>query len=268
MFMLSQSRHNLNQLLAASIVALLCILGVGALQIPQLNRIRNRAQTVSPEAFQQDVALEKLRLNFLQKTPAFGFDNVLADWVFLNFLQYFGDDDARNRTGYSLSPEYFEIIVDRDPRFLGAYIGLSTSISLYAGRPEESVALMEKGLKSMSPHVPQNAYYVWRYKGVDELLFLGDTQAARQSFEKAAEWASTYSDEESQYVAALSRKTAQFLARNPKSKSAQVIAWTMVLNYATDDRTQKIAISRIEALGGKVTITPEGKLVIQAPRAD
>jgi len=188
--------------------------------------------------------------------------------VFLNFLQYFGDDDARAVTGYDLGPDYFEIIVDHDPRFLGAYTSLSTSISLYAGRPEESVALMEKGLKAMSPHIPLKSYYVWRYKGVDELLFLGDTQAARQSFEKAAEWASTYSDEESQYVAALSRKTAQFLARNPKSKSAQVVAWTMVLNYATDDRTRKIAISRIEALGGKVTITPEGKLMIQAPRAD
>jgi hypothetical protein len=266
--MLSQSRHNLHQLVAASIAALLCILAVGSLQIPQLNRIRNPAQTDSPEAFQQDVALEKLRLNFTQKAPAFGYDNLFADWVFLSFLQYFGDDDARAVTGYHLTPEYFEIIVDRDPRFLGAYTGLSTSISLYAGRPEESVALIEKGLKSMSPRVPLKSYYVWRYKGIDELLFLGDTQAAKQSFEKAAQWASTYSDEESKYVAELSRKTAQFLARNPKSKSAQVVAWTMVLNYATDDRTQKIAISRIEALGGKVTTTPEGRLMIQAPRAD
>jgi hypothetical protein len=266
--MLSQSRNSLNQSVAVSLVALLCMVTVGVLQIPQLNFMRNRAKTASLEALQQDVEQEKLRLNLLQKIPGFGFDNLLADWVFLNFLQYFGDDDARNRTGYSLNSEYFEIIVDRDPRFLGAYIGLSTSISLYAGRPEESVALMEKGLKSMSPQVPLKSYYVWRYKGVDELLFLGNTQAARQSFEKAAEWAITYSDEESQYVAALSRKTAQFLARNSNSKSAQVIAWTMVFNYATDDRTRKIAISRIEALGGKVAITPEGKLMIQAPRAD
>lgn len=266
--MLSQSRQSLNQSVAVSLIALLCIVAVGVLQLPQLNRMRNRAKTASREVLQQDVKQENLRLNLLQKTPVFGYDNLFADWVFLNFLQYFGDDDARAMTGYSLSPEYFEIIVERDPRFLGAYIGLSTSISLYAGRPEESVALMEKGLKSMSPHVPEKSYYVWRYKGIDELLFLGDTQAARQSFEKAAEWASTYSDEESQFVAALSRKTAQFLARNPNSKSAQVIAWTMVFNYATDDRTRKIAISRIEGLGGKVTITPEGKLMIQAPRAD
>jgi hypothetical protein len=238
------------------------------LQVPQLNYLTNRAKNASPEALRQDVDLEKLRLNLLQKTPAFGFDNLFADWVFLNFLQYFGDEETRAVSGYSLSPEYFEIIVDRDPRFLGAYTGLSTSISLYAAKPEESVALMEKGLKSMSPQSPPKSYYIWRQKGIDELLFLGNTQAARQSFKNAAEWASTYSDEESQNVAAISRRTSEFLARNPKSKSAQVTAWAMVLNTVTDDRTRKIAISRIEALGGKVIITPEGVPKIRLPKTD
>ncbi|HEY9634875.1 MAG TPA: hypothetical protein V6D14_15840 [Coleofasciculaceae cyanobacterium] len=238
------------------------------LQVPQLNYLTNRAKNASPEALRQDVDLEKLRLNLLQQTPAFGFDNLFADWVFLNFLQYFGDEETRAVTGYSLSPEYFEIIVDRDPRFLGAYTGLSTSISLYAAKPEESVALMEKGLKSMSPQSPPKSYYIWRQKGIDELLFLGNTQAARQSFKNAAEWASTYSDEESQNVAAISRRTSEFLARNPKSKSAQVTAWAMVLNTVTDDRTRKIAISRIEALGGKVIITPEGVPKIRLPKTD
>jgi hypothetical protein len=266
--MLSQSRPILNQSIATSLVALLCIFVVGILQLPQLNRLNNRAKTASQEEFQQEAKSEELRLNLLQTAPAFGYENLLADWVFLNFLQYFGDDDARAVTGYRLSPKYFDIIVDHDPRFLGAYIGLSTSISLYAGEPEKSVALMEKGLKSMSPQLPPKSYYVWRQKGIDELLFLGNTQAARQSFDKAAEWASTYSSEESKTVAAISRRTSEFLARNPKSKSAQVAAWTMVFNYATDDRTRKIAISRIEALGGKVTVTPEGILQVRPPQED
>lgn len=266
--MFSQFRSNISQSVGVSLIALLSILAVGMLQVPQLNYLTNRAKNASPEALRQDVDLEKLRLNLLQQTPAFGFDNLFADWVFLNFLQYFGDEETRAVTGYSLSPEYFEIIVDRDPRFLGAYTGLSTSISLYAAKPEESVALMEKGLKSMSPQSPPKSYYIWRQKGIDELLFLGNTQAARQSFKNAAEWASTYSDEESQNVAAISRRTSEFLARNPKSKSAQVTAWAMVLNTVTDDRTRKIAISRIEALGGKVIITPEGVPKIRLPKTD
>ncbi|MGB7440222.1 MAG: hypothetical protein WA919_04080, partial [Coleofasciculaceae cyanobacterium] len=112
------------------------------------------------------------------------------------------------------------------------------------------------------------SYYVWRYKGIDELLFLGDGQAAQQSFAKAAEWASTYSDPESQSIAAISSQTAEFLKNNPQSKAAQISAWAMVLGNATDKRTQQIAISQIEALGGKVIITPEGGLRLQLPAQD
>ena len=248
---------------------IITIVAIASLQLPQLNRLTKRDETTSPKALQQAVDKENLRLNLLQKTPTFGFNNLVANWTFLNFLQYFGDDEARKVTGYNLNPKYFEIIINRDPRFLGAYISLSNSISMYAAMPEKSVALMTQGLKSMSPQFPPQSYYVWRYKAIDELLFLGDAQAARQSFEKAAEWASAYSDQESKNVANISRKTAAFLARNPKSKTAQVAAWTMILSNTTDPRTQKIAIDRIEALGGKVFMTPEGKVEkIQSPARD
>ncbi len=266
--MLWQSHQNRTQSIAVSIVAVLCILAIGGLQLPQLNQLKNTAKSASPEALQREVESEKVRLNLLQKFPAFGFDNLLADWVFLGFLQYFGDDEARDVTGYPLSPEYFKVILNRDPKFLKAYLFLSGSTSLFAGLPEQSVALMGKGLKSLSPQSPPKSYYVWRYKATDELLFLGDAQAARQSFEKAADWASTYPDEESQTVAAISRQTAQFLARNPVSKSAQVTAWSMVLTSAPDDRTRQLAINRIEALGGKVVITPEGAVRLQLPTQD
>src|SRR5690349_1754508 len=115
--MLSQSRQNLSQVVAASIIAVVCILAVGALQLPQLNELKSGLKNPTPETLQQKVNLEKIRLNLLQQAPTFGFDNVLADWVFLNFLQYFGDDPARLQTGYALSPEYFKVIIARDPRF-------------------------------------------------------------------------------------------------------------------------------------------------------
>lgn len=254
--------------LGAILASLLCIGAVGLLQLPELNALKNKSQIPTKDELQQQVNREALRLKVLKQTPSFGFDNLFADWVYLNFLQYFGDDDARNVTGYALSPNYFDIIIDRDPRFLGVYIGLSTSVSLYAAQPEKSVALMNQGLKSLSPQSPPKSYYVWRQKGIDELLFLGDKQAAQNSFEKAAEWASSYSDEESQSVAALSRKTAQFLQRNPNSKLAQIEAWTMILQSVPDDRTRKIAVRRIRALGGDVTVTPQGQLQVKSPAKD
>ncbi|MBD1927047.1 hypothetical protein H6F74_12435 [Trichocoleus sp. FACHB-90] len=266
--MLYKSRQNLSQWIGASVVTIVCSLAIGLLQVPQLKQISTKAKTASLEELNKELQAEKLRLNLLHKTPSFGFNNLFANWAFLGFLTYLGDDSAREQTGYSLSPEYFEIIVDRDPRFFKMYLFLSNTISMYAGMPEESVALMEKGLKSLSPKAPPRSYYVWRYKGTDELLFLGDAQAARKSFEKAAEWASVYADTDSQNVAAISRQTAQFLARNPNSKYAQVGAWSMVLQNAVDDRTRKIAISRIEGLGGKVVVTPEGEVRVQLPEKD
>lgn len=260
-------RQNFRDSLAATVVALLCVLGIGFLQVPQLNQLRGSEKTAS-KTLAREIHLEKLRLDLLQQMPTFGFDNLIADWTLLNFLQYFGDDEVREKTGYSLSPDYFEVILARDPYFLQAYLFLSTSASMYAAMPERSVALMEKGLKSLSPKVPPRSYYIWRYKGIDELLFLGSPQAAKRSFAMAAQWASTYSDEESKQVAALSRRTAEFLAGNPKSKSAQIAAWAMVLTSPVDAQTREIAIKRIEALGGKVSITPQAGVQITPPKED
>lgn len=250
------------QTIAAPVVACLCLLAVSLIQVPQLQNLLKSKQDTSLEILEKELQAESLRLNLLKKMPSFGYDNLIANWVYLSYLQYFGDDEVRNKTGYHLSPEYFEVILDRDPRFLAAYLSLSSSTSIYAGMPERSIGLMEKGLQSLSPWVPQRSYYVWRYKGIDELLFSDNTQSAQNSFVTAFEWARNFSDEESQSVAESSRRTASFLSQNPNRISARISAWVMVLNHQVDERTRKRVIREIEALGGKVTVTPQGNMVI------
>ncbi len=262
-----QARPNFLQYLWLCLLILSGIVAISVLQMPRLNNLK-QDENLSPETAQKEVESSKASLNLLKKFPAFGFENLVADWVFIEFLEYFGDDEARQLTDYRLSPEYFEIIVDRDPRFLDIYPFLSASTSIYAGQPERSIKLIEQGLKSLNPHVQSRSYYVWRYKATDELLFLGDPQAARQSFQKAAEWASIHPDEESQQVAQVSRQTAQFLENNPDSKSAQVSAWGMVLQNAVDKETREAAVRRIEELGGKVTVSDEGIVNVQLPEQD
>jgi hypothetical protein len=246
-----------------------CIALIGWLQWPQLQALQNRGQTASATEIQRDVERERVRLAFLQKTPTFGFDNLIADWTFLNFLQYFGDAPAREKTDYSLSPDYFEVILRRDPYFLQAYTFLSTSTSLYAGLPERSVQIMQESLKSLErPNVPPESFFAWRQLGIDQLLFLGDGKAARESFLQAADWATQSPLPGSREIAALSQQTADFLAKKPDSRTAQVAAWAMVLSNAPDDRTRQTATQRIEALGGKVMIGADGTLSIQPPARD
>jgi hypothetical protein len=248
-------------------IALVCIVAISLLQIPQLRQLQT-VNTPFLANLQQELTIQKIQLNLLKKTPTLGFDNLIADWVFLNFLQYFGDEPARHKTGYELSPVFFDIIIGHNPYFFQAYSFLSTSTALYAGMPERSVALMNQGLKFLTPTIPPSSFYVWRNKGIDELLFLGNAQAAQQSFEMAATWASQSGLPDSQRIASLSQQTAQFLAKNPNSKTAQVAAWAMVLENAPDSQTQHRAIARIRELGGQVVITAQGAVKVVPPPKD
>ncbi|MBD2437828.1 hypothetical protein [Nostoc sp. FACHB-110] len=248
------------------LVACFCILGVSALQFPRLQSLLISQQSLSSAVLEKEVKAEHLRLAALKELPSFGYDNLMANWAYLNFLQYFGDDEARDKTGYSLSPEYFDIIIKHDPRFLASYIGLSTSTSMYAAMPERAIDLMKQGLKSLSPEVPEKSYYVWRYKGIDELLFLGNAHAAKDSLNMAANWASNFSDEESKFIAHNSHQTAVFLSHNPDSRYARIATWAMVLMNKVDDKTRKRAVKEIESLGGKVISTPTGNKITFPPK--
>ncbi len=238
------------------------------LQTPQLASLKRQDKNVDRLVLQEQEAKLKTQVAIAKTLPAFGFDNMVADWHFIDFIQYFGDTDLRAQAGYGASMEYFDAMLDRDPRFLYAYFYLSSTGSIYAGQPERSVSLMNQGLKSLTPQVPDRGYYIWRLKAVDELIFLGKVPEARNSMIKAAEWANLAATPEGVNAAKLSLGTAKYLARNPNSKQARFDAWNMVLTAAVDDVVSKRAIAEIRAIGGKVTISPTGEFKVEAPAQD
>jgi hypothetical protein len=75
-------------------------------------------------------------------------------------------------------------------------------------------------------------------------------------------------NEESRRVSAMSQTTANFLAKNPNSKQAQFAAWMMVIENAVDIKAQKIALSKILELGGKVELDSKGQIKITPPPKD
>lgn len=256
-------RVSRSALFLMAIVALLgaAISGLQWQRFQQLQAIA--AGTQSPEEIALQDQQETLRLRVLRQSPALGFDNLVADWTFLNFLQYFGNIDVRRQAGYSVSPEFFEVIVNKDPRFVNPYLFLSTSTSLFAGQPERAVDLMQQGTAAMTATVPEGGYRVWRYKGIDQVLFLGDGDGARQSFLIAAAWADQSTEPEAAYVAEASRQTAAFLAENSASKAAQISAWIQVINLAIDPQVQNIAVERIQALGGEILALEGGRVTVR-----
>lgn len=242
------------------------LLALVPLQQQRLASLKDRSVTDQSLGRQDQSTAATLAL--AQKMPNFGFDNLVADWFFLRFLQYFGDDEARAKTGYDLSPEFFRVVIPKDPYYRMFYLFLSGSTSNFAAQPEQSVAITAQGLERLTPTLPSDGFYIWRYRGVDELLYLGDGKAAQQSFQTAADWGRQSTEVDAAIIAENSQRTADFLANNPLSKQAQVNAWASVLANAFDDATRQKAIDRIKALGGSVMINEAGEIRLQFPPDD
>lgn len=258
----NQEFPNISKLFLAPVIALVCL---GSIINLQKKQIEVTSKSNVKEYYQQEKA-KKIKINLLNNAPDFGFSNLIANYSFLGFVQYFGDYHGRNQTGYSLNSEYFETVIKHDPRFVDAYLKLAPATSMFEGKPETTVSLMAKGVESISPENPMS-YMIWMYKGVDELLFLGDNQAAKKSYEKAAEWAKVHDDETSKIIGARARETAEFLATNPNSKKAQASSWMMIYSNSKEESVKDFARQRIEALGGEIIITPY-QITVKMPEED
>jgi hypothetical protein len=256
------------QLFLTAIILVLSYAIIAHLQLSRLSQLdRKGDKPLSKAEYLREERQTQASLKLLAKLPTFGFDNLIANWSYLSFLQYFGDDQARPKTGYRITPDFFHVIVDRDPHFLGMYPYLSASVSLYGGQPQQTVSMLQQGINAIPPSMQSEAYFLWQAKATDELLFLGRTQDARRSYEMAASWASQSSDPQMQAIAARSRQTAQFLATNPDSRRARVGAWYNILTNAIDDRTRQFAAKQIQALGGTI-IQKNGAFQVKLPHSD
>jgi hypothetical protein len=232
------------------------------LQLQTLNLNKEIYSLNQPSYFKQEKQ-EKIKVDLQKTIPNFGFNNLIADWAFLQFIQYFGDSEAREVTGYSLVTDYFENIVNRDPNFIESYFVISPANSIFAAKPEKTVEIIDKGLKTITPQSPSYPFYLWTYKATDEILFLGDLKAAQKSYETAAAWAKLRNDNLGQKVAKSFEKTAAFLATNPDPTQAQISAWMNILSTARDEQTAKYVIQELKELGVEVSISNDGKLNIK-----
>ncbi|ELS04553.1 hypothetical protein Xen7305DRAFT_00042870 [Xenococcus sp. PCC 7305] len=205
--------------------------------------------------YQEQIESAQTTLNAQKRIPTFGFDNLRADITYLQFLQYFGDEEARKQTGYSLVPSYFETVSDYDPNFTQANLTFSVANSLYAGHPEKTITLMEKVLESSSPDL-DDAYLIWFTKGLDELLFLGDTQAALDSYQNSTQSAikqrnktrnKLYSDKITK-ITVVSQRRIKYLATDPDTTEAQITSWKSVLPNVVDPLNRQRIRDRIVSL--------------------
>ncbi len=238
----------------------ICLAGIVILQAQEYKQSvqkLNRANYFSREQEQAKL------IEFQKETPLLGLDNMVADWSYLNFVQYFGDRHARDTIGYKLVPDYFETISQIDPRFTQAYLRLSIANSMYAGYPEQTIALMKEVLASVEPDSEQAAL-LWTSKGLDELLFLGDKEAAIKSYKIAAKWAALESSGLPDGLTIKDLETALKSTDEIDLKEAQIRAWSSVLVYIKDNQRSREIVAKIDRLQAELlTLEQKAKLSVQ-----
>lgn len=230
---------------------------LAAIVILQSQQYKKSAQSPNRANYLIQEEEQARLINWQQRSLDLGFSNLMADWSYLNFVQYFGDKPARETVGYKLVPDYFQAISTIDPRFTQAHLRLSIANSMYAGYPEQTITLMEQVLESVNPE-QQEAALLWSSKGLDELLFLGDKKAAINSYKMAAKWATlTKSDWQGDRFHGLTiRDLEQALesASEIDLKIAQIRAWSSVLVHIKDNHRKREIVNKISDLKSEITI--------------
>ncbi len=228
----------------------ICLAGIVVLQSQEYQK---SAQKVSSADYLAEEKEQSRLIDWQKRSPHFGYSNLMANWSYLNFVQYFGDQDARETIGYKLVPDYFETITRLDPRFTQAHLRLSIANSMYAGNPEKTIALMEQILDFVDPK-SEAAAYLWTSKGLDELLFMGDKEAAIKSYQMAAQWAALTQSDRSDGLTIKDLESALKSTSDVELKEAQIRAWSSVLVHIKDDHRQREIMNKIDNLKAEILV--------------
>ncbi len=242
----------------------IALLAIGGIILLQRATIERAPQGLEDPVLAQDRTRTQLQL--AAKLPSLGFDNLLANWAFLSYLQYFGDTEVRQATGYTANEDYFEVMTLRDPRFTTLAPFISAGVAYYAGKPEKSVTLMTRMTDALDPRRQPDAFWVWRFKAFDQYLLLNDIPATIASLEMAGRWAAI--TQKYRRVAPFFQETADFLRRDPNTKSVRFYAWNEVYQAAVDPLVIQRAEQELLAMGAKrAQKLPNGRYRFVAPPA-
>ena len=215
---------------------------LGFVLIVELSDFLENHRVKLPESYtDSDLALQGKRL----KGFALGFEGMVADWYWMESLQYLGDKIVNSKNEVvnvedlrSLNPrllyQYLDNATDLDPKFMAAYS--FGAIVLPAIDSEQAIKMAEKGIANN----PEQ----WRL-----YQYLGYIYWRLKEFEKASE---VY-DEGSQIAGAPSfmRLMAASMKTQGGSRETARAIYSQMLAEADDEQTKQTAemhLLRLDAL--------------------
>jgi tetratricopeptide (TPR) repeat protein len=168
------------------------------------------------------------------KACALGYDQLLADWYWLVFVQYIGDGAARGRDHYAAADKYLQLIVDLDPGFIKAYWFASFIIGSERQQPDLAAKFIDRGIQAN----PDN-WYLPFIAGINQYLYARNDTAAAKYYKMAAKFldAPTW----------LSRQSAILEARIPASIK-EINIWDSIYGSSRDEIVREKARGHLISL--------------------
>ena len=169
---------------------------------------------------------------------SFGYDGLLADIYWTRAVQYFGRERLAGRAGFNLMGPLLRVTTTLDPQLVIAYrfgaIFLAEKPPAGAGRPEEALALIRRGI------VANPSYWrLWQDLGFIYYWDLGDYGQAAHVFAVGG----------SRPGAEMWMKTlAASVAAQGGERSTSRVLWAEVYRHADNDSIRRSALEHLAAL--------------------
>lgn len=115
------------------------------------------------------------------KFVSLGYDQLLADFYWLEFVGYVGDTQDRQKDRYALADCYLDLITQLDPRFTQAYWFTAFTVGGEQSRPKRAAEIIEHGIAA-----DPNNWYLPFIAGVNQYLFAKNQEAAAKYYRMSA----------------------------------------------------------------------------------
>lgn len=114
---------------------------------------------------------------------SFGYEQLLADFYWLTYIQYIGNsverDNDRNKNAY----KYLDLVTGLDPNFVQPYWFAAFTVGSEMKRPDLAKKLIDRGIQAN-----QNNWYLPYIAGINQYLFAHNEVEAAKYYRMAAKF--------------------------------------------------------------------------------
>lgn len=164
---------------------------------------------------------------------AFGYDELLADFLWLKLILYYGES-RKGQHELDFFEQLAHTVVSLDPRFMEAYRFGALVLSQDMGDPEGGIRLLERGMRAM----PEDWWLPFE-AGFIEYVTRMDDERAYHWFKRAADLPD---------APEFPRRFAAFVASRAGDLEVSVVLYRTIAQTTTDQYQREDALKKVAQL--------------------